>query len=252
MTEPGDLSVEKALDKIAKLLAKAESTTPEEAAAITERAEHLMMKYSIDQAVLNARRAASGERVDEKIIRFTFEFTGTYHRGLLYTFEQISGALGFKVSFRRGSNWSSMTIMGFESDIENGKLLITSLQLQLTAALTAWWKNYDGKEWMTPMQKFKARRSFMYSFADGVVYRVWIRRRKLLEEAEVSSPGTELAVRDRNQILTDAYEALGVKTVKIKIEVTDVDALVNGYEAGKNADTGDTRLDKKSGLAIES
>lgn len=252
MTESGDLSTEKALDKIAKLLAKAENTTPEEAAAVTERAEKLMLKYSIDQAVLNSRRAASGERVDEKIIRFTFEFKGTYHRGLLYTFEQIAGALGFRVSFRRGTNRSSMTIMGFESDIENGKLLLTSLQLQLTAALTSWWKDYDGKDYMTPMQKFKARRSFMYSFADGVVHRVWNRRRRLMTEAEVETPGTEVAVRDRSKILDAAYEALGIKGVKIKMEITDADASVNGYEAGSNADTGDARLDKNSQLILES
>lgn len=252
MTESTPWTSEEAMEKIAKLLAKAESTTPAEAEAITERAEQLMMKYSIDQAVLNSRRAAQGTKVDEKITRYTFEFKGTYHRGLLYTFEQIAHALGFKVSFRRGSNRSSMTIMGFESDIENGKLLITSLQLQLTAALTAWWKNYDDKSRMTPMEKFKARRSFMYAFADGVVYRVWSRRRKLMEEAEAEMPGTELAVRDRDKILSDAYAALGVKIVKIKTEITDVDAMVNGYEAGKNSDTGDARLGKNAQRVLES
>lgn len=242
MAKPEGLSPEEVMDKITKLLAKAESTTPEEAAAITEHAERLMAKYSIDQAVLNSRRAATGEVINEKITRWRFEFTGTYHRGLLYTFEKIASALDFKVMFTRGNNWSSMTIMGFESDIENGKLLISSLQLQLTAALTEWWKTYDGKAYMTPMEKFKARRSFMYAFANGVQHRVWRSKKQLITESEQITPGTALAVRDRNKILSDAYDALDIDMVKIKMDITDFDAEINGYEAGRNANTGEDRL----------
>lgn len=242
MTENGGLPHEQVMDMVAKLLAKAESTTPEEAQALTERAEQIMAKYSIDVAVLNARRASRGEKVDEKITRWTFEFHGTYHRGLLYTFEMIGSALGFKTSFQRGPNWSALTIMGFESDVEMGQLLLTSLQLQLTSALTAWWKEYDGKSYMTPMQKFKARRSFMFSFGEGVSYRIYTRQRAALAEAEESTPGATLAVRDRGQLVQDAYDALNIKSVKVKIEMTDVNAEMEGYEAGRNADIGDSRV----------
>jgi hypothetical protein len=252
MTKPDGLSLEEIMDKIAKLLAKAESTTPEEAEAITEHVVRLMTKYSIDVAVLNARRAAAGEKVEEKIIRKSFTFTGTYHRALLYTFNDIARALGFMVSFTRGSNYSSMKIMGYESDIENGVLLITSLQLQLTSALTAWWKAYDGKRYMSAMMKFKARRSFMYAFADGVSERVMSRRHRLIAEAEAESPGATLAVRDRQTELARAYEALGVKMVKIKTDITDYSAYENGLEAGRNADTGNDQVHGSDTLMIES
>lgn len=242
MTEPGGLAPEKVMDMIAKILAKAESTTPEEAEALTERAAHLMTKYSIDVAVFNARSAAAGEKVDEKITQESFKFEGTYHRALLYTFNDIAQALGFMVSFNRRSNTSRMTIMGYESDVRNGVLLLTSLQLQLTSALTAWWKTYDDKRHMSPMQKFKSRRSFMYAFADGVSQRVTARRRSLVNEAEAESPGTAVAVRDREAELVAAYEALDLKMVKISMDITNYSAYENGLNAGRNADTGDARL----------
>lgn len=251
MTKPDGLSSEEIMNKIAKLLAKAESTTPEEAEAITEHVVRLMSKYSIDVAVLNARRAAAGEKVEEKIIRKSFTFTGTYHRALLYTFNDIAQALGFMVSFTRGSNYSSMKIMGYESDIENGVLLITSLQLQLTSALTEWWKTYDGRRHMSPMQKFKARRSFMYAFADGVSERIMSRRRRLVVEAESESPGAAVAVRDRQSELVKAYEALDIKMVKVKTDITNYAAYENGLEAGRNADTGDAQVHDSGTIALE-
>jgi hypothetical protein len=228
--------------KIAALLKKAESTTPEEAEALTARAEQLMIKFNIDSAVQHAYRALNGKSVEEKIVEKSFTFTGTYHRALLYTFVDVATALGFKVTFRRGNNWSSMMIMGFESDVTGGELIIASLQLQLVSALNTWWKTYDDKTWLRPMEKFKSRRSFMFAFGEAVCARVYLSRRNLIADAEVTHPGTALAVRTREQKLADAYEALGVRTVKVKQEITDYDAYIEGYRAGENSDTGDKQV----------
>src|SRR5688572_5573226 len=54
------------IDKITKLLAKAESTTPEEAEALTAKATELMMRWSIDEAVIEARRVGAG-KVDQVV-----------------------------------------------------------------------------------------------------------------------------------------------------------------------------------------
>lgn len=238
-----------AADKVAALLAKAESTTAEEAEALTEQAMKIMTKYSIERTLLDVRRAARGEKL-EQIIKWTFEFTGTYHRGLLYTFNDISTSLGLQASFRRGTHWSSLTIYGFESDVEQAKLLITSLQLQLAAALTSWWKTYDEKRWLTAMEKFKARRTFMFAFGRGVERRLRASRRAAVQEAESESPGTALVLRDRSRQLADYYATLGVKGVKIQQPITDYDAYTEGYRSGQSADTGDKQVGNKR-LEIE-
>ena len=67
------------LDLIAKLLAKAEQTTPEEAEALTEHAERLMVKYGIEQARIDERRARLGQ-TQEEIVKERMLFTGAYAR----------------------------------------------------------------------------------------------------------------------------------------------------------------------------
>lgn len=249
-TDPIDPEQVKWAGKIAALLAKAESATPEEAETFTEKAMELMAKFNITQSLLDMRRAAAGQK-SESIVKYNFRFTGTYHRALLYTFDGIAKALGLQASFHRYSNESVLNVYGFETDVEQAKLLMTSLQLQLTTALTAWWKTYDDKSWMRPMEKFKSRRTFMFAFGEGVENRLYTARRNAVAEAESTTPGTSLVLRDRKTQLEQYYGTLGVKSVKVQQTISDYDAYTEGYESGSNADTGQKRVVNKR-TAIES
>lgn len=250
MTDTTDPDQDKWTRRITALLAKAESATPEEAEAFTQKAMELMVKFNIEQSLIDARRAATGQ-TSESIIKFNFRFTGTYHRALLYTFEGIAKTLGLQASFHRYSNESVLHIYGFETDVQQARLLITSLQLQLTAALTSWWKTYHAKSWLTPMEKFKSRRTFMFAFGEGVENRLVAARRSAVAEAESEMPGTALVLRDRQTRLVEHYKSLGVKSVKIKQPITDYDAYAEGLESGQNADTGQKRVVNER-LSIES
>ncbi|MGO1920858.1 MAG: DUF2786 domain-containing protein, partial [Microbacterium sp.] len=84
---------ESKMDLIAKLLAKAESTTPEEAEALTEHAERLMVKYGIEQARLDARRAKLGQ-AREEIVQEQMVFTGSYARDIRELGGNVAFALG--------------------------------------------------------------------------------------------------------------------------------------------------------------
>lgn len=250
MTEMIDPDQDKWARRIAALLAKAESSTPEEAEALTDKAVQLMAKFNIEQSLLDMRRAAAGQ-VSESIIKYTFRFTGTYHRALLYTFDGIAKALSLEASFHRYSKESVLHIYGFESDVEQAKLLIASLQLQLATALTSWWKTYDEKQWLRPMEKFKSRRTFMFAFGEGVETRLYAARRSAVAEAESEMPGTALMLRDRQSQLVEHYKSLGVKMVKVQQPITDYDAYMEGFESGKNANTGEKRVVNHR-LSIES
>lgn len=78
--------VEKTIDKVLKLLAKAESTTEAEAEALTAKAAELMMREAIDEAML---AKAQGKTLDEIITRkFTFE------RSYALPMQQLAFAIG--------------------------------------------------------------------------------------------------------------------------------------------------------------
>ena len=81
------------IDLIAKLLAKAESTTPEEAEALTEHAERLMLKYGIEQARIDEQRFRDGGAQDE-IVQEQMLFTGAYARDIRELGALIAHALG--------------------------------------------------------------------------------------------------------------------------------------------------------------
>lgn len=231
--------------KIAALLAKAESTTPEEAAALTEHAEKLMLKYSIDQAVINARRAGKSHSVNEKMMRVMISFTGVYRKAMdlaLYTalrefktVQLIGGGDTYNVTY--------LWIAGYESDVEQMKVLAASLQVQCIAALSTWWKSVNTVGW-TAMQKFKARRQFILSFGDGAGHRIARSRRNAVAESSAGEPGTELALVDRNSAMEAWVNSVfNLKPGKaVKMAGGGGGSSTAGWTAGTQANTGEGAL----------
>src|SRR4051794_139851 len=56
---------ERYAEKIAKLLAKAESTTPEEAELLIGKAQQLMTEYAISEAMIDAARGVSVDEIEQ-------------------------------------------------------------------------------------------------------------------------------------------------------------------------------------------
>ena len=102
---------EKKADLIAKLLAKAESTTPEEAEALREHAYRLMEKYMIDQAVIDARRARDGQ-ASEKIVTRIIEFDGGY---AIIKMRPPQETLGFTLEQSQLRRKYGVTVVGVKS-----------------------------------------------------------------------------------------------------------------------------------------
>src|SRR5438045_3381366 len=67
--------------------------TPAEAEALRDKAYALMTKYAIDQAEIDARRAASGgARIVEKIVERSVDITGIFRFGLLEVVHNVTMA----------------------------------------------------------------------------------------------------------------------------------------------------------------
>lgn len=119
------------LERIRALLAKAESTTfPEEADALTAKAQELMTRYAIDQAMV--ADAAGGDRAPS-VRRVAVDDPYAGPKSLLLS--EIAAANRCRSVFSQAFGFS--TVFGFEPDLDGVELLFTSLLVQASAGMKA-------------------------------------------------------------------------------------------------------------------
>lgn len=119
------------LDRIRALLAKAESTTfAEEAEALSAKAQELMARHAIDEAMV----AAAGGSKDAPVgIRIGIDDPYAPAKSLLLS--EVASANGCRSVWAKALGFT--TVLGFESDVEFVELLYTSLLVQATSAMVA-------------------------------------------------------------------------------------------------------------------
>ena len=236
-------ATEKKIELINQLLAKAEKTTPEEAEALTEHAERLMVKYMIDQSVLEAKRSKAGSAT-EQIITRTYICSGSYQKPLMQFIHAIGRAYG-NVEFMKsnGRNTISLHMVGFQSDVDQLYILAESLHIQSTVAMSAWWKANKNEFAMRSTEgKWYARAAFLTGFGDGAARRMRDNRASAIQEAEKESSGTELAIIDRGQAVQAYMSNLGVRKGRATKKAFDHNATSAGFTAGQNSNTGEKGL----------
>lgn len=192
---------EKYAERIAKLLAKAESTTPEEAELLVAKAQELMTTYAISQAMIDAK---GGVERDE-VVQETIKFTGQYRLATFQIANVLAGANNCRVLQSTGGGggryygytapYKKIYIIGFKSDVDRVLMLNASLQIQCARALGTWWKNdvdaYN-KDWWTSHQKTVERREFIFGFSNGLSSKLFAaneaaRRADAAERAEAEA-----------------------------------------------------------------
>jgi hypothetical protein len=120
---------ERVLSKIRALLAKAESTEfPEEAEALSARAQELMAKYSIDHALLAAR---TGHKDDPAARRLMID--NPYEEPKASLLQTIAVANRCRTIWHKELGMS--TVVGFPADLDAVELLFTSLLVQANGAM---------------------------------------------------------------------------------------------------------------------
>ncbi|MEV7089501.1 DUF2786 domain-containing protein [Streptomyces sp. NPDC093085] len=118
------------LTRIRALLAKAEATGyPEEAEALTAKAQELMARHSIDEALL-ADRTHRGDVPGACRIGVD----APYETAKAILLDAVAGANRCRAVWNSAYGFS--TVVGFEPDLESVELLYTSLLVQGTAAMT--------------------------------------------------------------------------------------------------------------------
>ncbi|KJQ55635.1 DUF2786 domain-containing protein [Microbacterium sp. SA39] len=226
------------LDLIAKLLAKAESTTPEEAEALTEHAERLMVKYGIEQARIDERRGRLGQEREE-IVQERIIFTGTYARDMRELGTRVALALDTVRPLHAEGAGSVLYLVGHTSDVQQARTLTASLEVQAMVAMRTWWAHHrDAYRPFSESDKRRARSGFIRGFASGAADRISESRQAIVEEA---GHGTELVLASRRDRVDDAVGRMSTRRGRGR-QGADAGAFMHGHRSGTQARTGERAM----------
>lgn len=220
------------LDKIRKLLALAEdpAATPAEAETYTAHAERLMVRHSIDAALLDAYNPNGSTPGKEQI---TLVGGYTIAKALLLTW--LGKAFGCEVlySSRRGEK-PYVLLYGYPSDRLAVETLYTSLLLQGANAVAK-----------QARSDRSFRDSFWKAFADTAGSRVAAERKEAVRRAAAdqraaapSATGAALVLADRSKEVAAFRAAEHPRTRSVGASVRDTTGAAAGRRAGEAANLG--------------
>jgi hypothetical protein len=240
-------------ERIAALLAKAQdpAATPAEAESYTAKAEELMVRWGISDAMVNAKR--EGEKA-EKVIEERFTVAGLNSLALVELAFSVGRGLGTVriLKARDGSQREAQRIyvIGHESDVKRYRTLYDSLVLQAMAARDAWWKEENKTTRYTQYAGRLARRQFVMSFGHTVGARLAATRKTEEDKAVKYTKSTELVLRDRQAAVDDWMARMYPKLGKGRAIAGSHAGRAAGQEAGRKANIGQTSVGG-SGKAID-
>lgn len=225
------------LTRIRALLAKAEATGfPEEAEALTTKAQELMARHSIDEALLAARTHSA-------------DVPGAVRIGVDAPYESAKAVLLDAVASanRCRAVWNSdlgfTTVVGFEPDLESVELLFTSLLVQGNAAMT---KAEAGQRAGGRRRTKTFRQSFLMAYAQRLGSRLAADTARVTAAAgaeagsRAETTGALLPVlAARDVAVTDTAERMFPRTTTTRLRgATDLEGWTHGTAAADRARMG--------------
>ncbi|MER7676510.1 DUF2786 domain-containing protein [Streptomyces sp. NPDC096934] len=208
------------LTRIRALLAKAEATGfPEEAEALSAKAQELMARHSIDEALLAARTHAKDA---PGACRIGVE--PPYETAKAVLLDAVAGANRCRAVWNESLAFS--TVVGFEPDLEAVELLYTSLLVQATAAMTK-------AEAAQRAGGRKRTKTFRQSFLAAYAHRIGDRLATAAEGQVASAEGELLPVlAARDVAVTHHMDQMFPDTVTTRLRGVDDAA---GWQEGSAA-----------------
>lgn len=253
---------ESVLFKVRALLAQAESTPyPEEAEAFTAKAEQMMIKHTIDQAMLADLDPSKLDQIVYRDVRI--DHPHLEHKGTsLYNIAKALGVRGAYVSKNRREKdklgpgndlrYSVMGLVGYESDVEWVETLFTSLEVQRTRALT---------EAVRSKAAHEHGRSFTADFNDGflsaVLKRIRATREQVVKEHDTASnpqshqgKSVALVLVGRQEQVDQEYRARfpGARERTTRTSLRSYTGYGAGKDAGNRASIARGSIGSKKGL----
>jgi len=215
--------------KIKALLDKVErASTQEEAEAFAAKAQALMTKYSIDEAML----AQAGGQKDEIVNRDIY-IAGTYFNADATLLDAIARANSCRVLVHKGRKKGF--VIGFSRDVD--RVLMTYYSLQTQSAAAAKRLDVNGYE---GFDKYVARRSFRHGFAAEIGRR--LRDTRDVEVQEGTANPYALALRSKEEEVDSFVQAMNPGRARRSRQQFSHAAAEKGRAAAASADVGNPRV----------
>ncbi|MBD0838894.1 MULTISPECIES: DUF2786 domain-containing protein [unclassified Streptomyces] len=209
------------LTRIRALLAKAEATGyPEEAEALTAKAQELMARHSVDEAVLSAQAPAADV---PSACRIGVE--PPYEQAKAVLLDAVAAANHCRAVWNEPFGFS--TVVGFEPDLEVAELLYTSLLVQAQTAMTK-------AEAQARAGGRKRTKTFRQSFLAAYAHRIGTR---LAQAAETQVSDDLLPVlASRDVAVTNRLDHMFPETTTTRLRgINDTAGWTQGAEAADRA-----------------
>ena len=213
--------------RITALLAKAESTTPEEAELLTAKAGDLMLKYSIDQARLSAATTeAPGDYYDlhTAVYEWSDYLAIGRERLIMTVVMRIPGA--YSLFWRTGRGRRVRVWADDQIKLD----LIASILRQGEASLKLWWSIMRTDEMQA--RAYKHKNDYLWGFGVGAAHRLDARR-ALLEESD-----SKALVLVTDRVASAVTEHLGEPKIGRKARKTAHGSFTTGVIHGEDAHIG--------------
>lgn len=227
------------LVKVQKLLAMAEDpgATPAEAEAFSRKAEAIMARYAITEAMLQA----AGTKAEEPIVNVRFDIGDPYalvKRDLAFAVANTFscrgvGHPGTRYVNGRRKRTQAMTVIGYQSDVDKVQMLLGSLFIQMSRALVH-----------TPVPSHINARTFRTSLCIGFKDSVWIRLQAMKKQAvHESGSGTDLVLADRSSRVEAAQRDMFPNLTNVPfVKSRSMTGYRTGRVEGDRADIGLSRV----------
>jgi hypothetical protein len=242
------------LARIRALLAKAESTEfPQEAEALTGKAQQLMAQHSIDEALLAAGQPGAAGAGVPGALRIGVE--NPYEGPKAMLLDAVAAANRCRVVWAK--EFSFCTVIGFDADLDAVELLYTSLLVQATAAM----QQAGSRQHLDGASRTRAfRQSFLVSYAARIRERLTEATERTTREAaagrhlrpdgtaEQLLPDARLlpALAAREEAVDSATDRMFPKLTSQRVRVSDGEGWAAGRAAADRAALhGRARVERK-------
>ncbi|MGH9229150.1 MAG: DUF2786 domain-containing protein [Acidimicrobiales bacterium] len=220
--------------RVTALLAKAESTTyPDEAEALTAKAQELMTRHAIDVAAVEAERGG-GARVSGRRIGID----DPYARARVMLLSEVARANRCRAVWSRGLGFA--TVFGDEGDLDAVEVLYTSLLVQATRAMVGARRPGNGGGGRGAPSG-SATRSFRQSFLVAYANRIGDRLRQVAEATAAQAAAGHAGGRGGDSFLpvlarrADAAEAAAAAAFPNLKTFSTTGRDAEGWAAGRQA-----------------
>lgn len=230
---------ERLLDKARNLLSLAENAgTDAEAETAREKAEALMLRHSIDSALLaEATQPADREHITTRHIVIEAPYA-SQKDCILAAVVDVNQVRAVRLTHRSGGG-IRCALVGYPSDLQRVEMLFTSLLIQASRHVMRARPAWRGENTSS------YRASWILGFAQTVatrLERLHGQQKQDVEATEATGRGTELVLADRKHTVDAAFADLFPHTTRGRKARSTGMGHGAGAQAGARADLGQTRL----------